>query len=62
MISGNNKFARAINSLDDRMSRIRPKQVPDALVDTTTNGTFVRAKRNPRARAGSGGGGVPRWG
>jgi hypothetical protein len=60
-LSGNNKFSRAINRLNEEVARLRPGQVVGALVDSTTRGTFVRPLRNPRARA-AGGNSVPRYG
>jgi hypothetical protein len=52
------KFSKRIRELQKIARRIKPGSVPDALVDVTTGGTFVR----PTARRVRGGvGGPARW-
>lgn len=60
-LGSGNKFGRAINEIGDQVARLRPGQVAGSLVDSTTNGTFIRPMRNPRVRVRSSGSGLSRW-
>lgn len=61
MISGSNKYARAIRELQTSQRRLRGRQAPGTLIDITTGGTFVRSKGRTGAAASAGQRELPRW-
>lgn len=61
MISGSNKYARAIRELQTGQRRLRGRQAPGTLIDVTTGGTFVRSRAKTTTASSAGQRELPRW-
>lgn len=61
MISGSNKYAKAIRRLEQLERRNRGLAAPGTLTDVTTSGTHVRSRGRSGSSASAGQRAIPRW-